>query len=216
MNWVKKKKLSMIKAIQYNGHPCIKLEELWNALHNLFNLAQNQYIDPDLLDKISDKKVTRWSLFSKAEIIDTINKYNNSSTSGLDKLSWRHLKKIVKNEECINKLIDIANNCIDLGHWLSHFKTLTTVIISKPNKVFYNSTKSFYPIVLLNTTRKLFEKMIGKQLQFSTISNNFIHLCQLDRLKYRSTTDVGVALTHFIQSDWIKNLYTSTIVFDIA
>ena len=87
MNLVKKRKLSVIKAIQYNGCLCIKLEKLWNALHNLFNLAQNQHIDSNLLNKISDKEVTRWPLFSKAEIIDAINKYNNSSTSELDKLS---------------------------------------------------------------------------------------------------------------------------------
>jgi len=28
MNWVKKRKLTAIKAIQYNGCSCIKLEEL--------------------------------------------------------------------------------------------------------------------------------------------------------------------------------------------
>ena len=50
------------------------------------------------------------------EIIDAINKYNNSLTPELDKLSWRHLKKIVKNEEYISKLINIANICIDLDH----------------------------------------------------------------------------------------------------
>jgi len=97
-----------------------------------------------------------------------------------------------------NKLIDITNTCIDLGHWPSHFETLTTIIITKPNKTSYDSTKSFCPIVLLNTTGKLFEKMIREQLQFLLISNNFIHTYQLGRLKYRSTTDTGVALTYFI------------------
>ena len=58
--------------------------------------------------------------------------------------------------------------------------------------------------------------MIGKQLQFFTISNNFIHLCQLGKLKYRSITDAGVALTHFIWSGWFKNLYTSTVAFNIT
>jgi len=182
MNWVKKRKLSTIKAIQYNSCSCIKLEKLWNTLHNLFNSAQNQHIDPDFLDKISNKEVTRWPPFLKVEIIDAINKYNNSSTLGPDKLFWRHLKKIIKNKEYISKLIDIANTCIKLGYWPSHFKISTTIIIPKPNKALYDSTKSFHPIVLLNMTGKLFEKMIGEQLQFFVISNNFIYPCQLGGL----------------------------------
>ena len=88
MNQVKKRKLSTIEAIQYNGYSCIKLEELWDMLHNSFNSVQNQHIDPDLLDKISNKEVTRWPPFLKVEIINAINKYNNSSTPGLNKLFW--------------------------------------------------------------------------------------------------------------------------------
>jgi len=55
----------------------------------------------------------------------------------------------------------------------------TTIIIPKLNKMSYDSTKLFHPIVLLNITGKLFKKMIGEQLQFLLISNNFVHPCQL-------------------------------------
>jgi len=211
MNWIKKRKLPAIEAIQYNSCSCIKLEDLWEALHNSFNLAQIY-----LLEEILDKEVMSWASFSKAELINAINRCNNSSTPGPDKLSWRHLKKIVKNKECFNKLIDIADIYINLGHWSSHFKTLTTIIIPKSNKASYDSTKSFCPIVLLNTTGKLFEKMIREQLQFLSISNNFIHSCQLGRLKHRSTINAEVALTHFIQLGWVKNLSTSMVTFNIA
>ena len=62
---------------------------------------------------------------------------------------------------------------------------------------------------------KVFEKMIGEWLQFLMISNNFIHLCQLKGLKQKSTTDIGVALIHFIWSRWVKNFFTSTLAFNI-
>ena len=91
-----------------------------------------------------------------------IKKCNNSLAPSPDKLSWIHIKRIVKSEECISKFIDIANTCIDLGHWLFHFKMSMTVVIPKPNKAIYNSPKFFHPIVLLNTMGKLFEKMIGE------------------------------------------------------
>jgi len=157
-----------------------------------------------------------WNKFSKKEILQAIKKCNNSSALGPDKLSWRHIKMIIKNNECIVKLLDIANTCIDLGHWPNHFKISTTIIIPKPNKQAYDMPKFFRPIVLLNILEKLFEKMIGECLQFHSIFNNFVHQCQLGGLKHRSTTDVGVALTYFIRTGWVKNLTTSTLAFDIA
>lgn len=119
----------------------------------------------------SKQRCLKLAILLKAELIDTINKCNNSLTSSLNKLLWSHLKAIIK-DDYINKLIDIANTCTNLGYWPSHFKTSTMIIISKLKKISYDSTKSFFPIVLLNTTGKLFKKMIGEYLQFLLISNN--------------------------------------------
>ena len=90
------------------------------------------------------------------------------------------------------------------------------VVIPKPNKALYDSSKSFRLIILLNTLGKLIKKVISERLQFFTASNNFLHLSQLEDLKFKSTTDIGVALTHIICLGWIKNLLTSTLAFDIA
>jgi len=96
--------------------------------------------------------------------------------------------------------------CINLGHWLSHFKWSSTVIISKPNKQVYDNSKSFWPIVLLNT--------LG--LQFHAIKNDFIHSSQLGSLKFKLTLDAGVMLTHIIYSEWVKNRTISILTFDIV
>ena len=40
MNWVKKRKLPTIKAIKYNGYPCLELNDLQQALYEFFNSAQ--------------------------------------------------------------------------------------------------------------------------------------------------------------------------------
>ena len=59
MNWVKKYKLLATKAIHFNKQPCIKLEDLWQALYSTFNLAQDQQINFWLLDEISTKPLTK-------------------------------------------------------------------------------------------------------------------------------------------------------------
>ena len=112
-----------------------------------------------------------------------IKKCNNLSVLGPDKLMWSHIKSIIRKNDCICKFIDIANACIELGHWPSYFKTSTTVVISKPNKATFDSPKLYQPIFLLSTIEKLFKKMIGEHLQFHMISNSFIYPSQLGGLK---------------------------------
>ena len=64
----------------------------------------------------------------------------------------------------------------------------------------YDQPKSFHPIVLLNTLGKLIEKVIAERIQFTVISNDFIYPSQLGGLKFKFTTDAGVALTHIVRS----------------
>ena len=72
------------------------------------------------------------------------------------------------------------------------------IIISKPNKTLYDQLKVYWPIVLLNTLGKLIKNVIAERLQFTVTSNDFIHLSQLEGLKFKSTTDASIVLTHII------------------
>jgi len=99
------------------------------------------------------------------------------------------LKSIVKQDKCLVNIINIADSCINLGHWLNYFKYLSTMIIPKPNKMSYDQPKSFYPIVLLNTLGKLIEKVIMERIQFTVVSNDFIHLSQLGGLKFMNVLE---------------------------
>ena len=64
----------------------------------------------------------------------------------------------------------------------------------------YDNPKSFQPIILLNTLGKLIKKVVAERLQFHAIKNDFIHSSQLGGLKFKSTLDAGVTLTHVIHS----------------
>ena len=63
---------------------------------------------------------------------------------------------------------------------------------------------------------KLIEKVIMERLQFMVASNEFIHSSQLGGLKFKSTLDASIALTHIIQSGWVKGKSTSTLAFDMS
>ena len=70
--------------------------------------------------------------------------------------------------------------------------------------------------MLLNILGKLIKKVIGDRLQFHMISNNFIYQSQLGGLKFKSTSNMGIMLTHFICMGWVRNLLTSILAFDIS
>ena len=173
-------------------------------------------MDLNILNEIKHKPSQQWSSFSRTEFKSAISKCSDSSAPGPDKLSWHHLKFIVKNNDCLTNIINIADSCINLGYWLNYFKISSTIIIPKPNKTSYNQPKAFQPIVLLNTLGKLIEKVIVEKLQFMVACNDFIHLSQLGSLKFKSTLDAGVALTHIVRSGWTKGKSSSTLTFDIS
>jgi len=200
MNWISRCKLPATKAIKHNGHQCLSPESLWDTLHSTFNTVLNRQVDLNILSKIECKATLLWYPFSKEEFKQVISKCNDLSVPGPDKLTWCYLKYIIKQDECLVNIINIADTCINLGHWLNYFKYSTTVIIHKHNKMLYDQPKSFCPIVLLNTLEKLIEKVIAERIQFTVTSNDFIHPSQLGGLKFKSTTDAGVALTHIVQS----------------
>jgi len=72
-------------------------------------------------------------------------------------------------------IVNIANSCINLK--------LMLIIIPKLNMTSYDASKSFQPIVLLNTVGKLIKKVISNKIQVHSIASNFIHLNQMGGIK---------------------------------
>jgi len=156
----------VVKAIKYNNRPCLKINNLWHVLHSTFNLAQDHNVDFEILEEISNKALKEWPPFSREEFLKAIAKCNNLSAPKPNKLLWDHLKCIINNKACLGKIISITNTCFELESWPSHFKSSMTIVISKPNKEYYNSPESLQPIIFLNMLGKLIEKVISKHFQF--------------------------------------------------
>ena len=162
MNWVKKRKLPATEAIKYNSTLCLSPNSLWNALHNSFNTVLHRQVDFNILNEVERKPCQVWNPFSRYKFKSAIHKCSDSSTPGPNKMLWQHWKLIIKNDDCLSKIINIADACINLGHWPKYFKTSTIIVIPKLNKTLYDSLKAFCPIVLLNTLSKLIEKVIAE------------------------------------------------------
>ena len=164
MNWINRRKLLVTEAIKFNEQLYITPDSLWGALHDTFNHAIDHQVDVDVLNEIENKSISLWEPFSKHEFRKAISKCNNLLVPSPDKITWHHLKIVLKQEECLSNIINITNTCINIDHWLNYFKCSSTVIIPKPNKQAYDHPKAFRYIVLLNTLGKLIEKVIVERL----------------------------------------------------
>ena len=116
MNWINRHKLLATEAIKFNGQLCIIPDSLWSALHDTFNHTINRQVNVNILNEIKNKSISLWELFSKHEFRKAISKCNNLSVPGPDKITWHHLKIVLKQVECLSNIINITNTCINLGH----------------------------------------------------------------------------------------------------
>ena len=143
------------------------------------------------------------AFFSNEEFTSIIEKYNNLSVLSPNRILWKYLKAVVKNTEYLNNIVNIGNIhvlCINPVYWLLHFKLSSLVIIPKPKKAFYDSSKIFCSIILLNMLKKLIKKIIDEKLQFQLILKFFIYLNQLREFKQHLSMDTGHFITFLIWS----------------
>ncbi|KAJ2921337.1 hypothetical protein H1R20_g15757, partial [Candolleomyces eurysporus] len=163
IEWVKEHKNPLCEAIQFEGRPCHKLDNLWDALHSTYNTASDRPVDMSVSDRLEDEPKRSWPKFSQLELRQALEVCSVRSAPGLDHIIWWHLKQILALPECRDIVNTLANRCIASRHWPRHFKESVLVIITKPNKLSYSTPKVFRPIVLLNTLGKLIEKMISNR-----------------------------------------------------
>ena len=150
------------------------------------------------------------------ELTQALHACSSMSVPGPDHVMWGMLKHLSTNPCIAHLFLGIAEACIQVGHWPTHFKEYLSVIIPKLGKASYLTPKSFRPIVLLNTLGKLVEKMLSCHMQFDRVHHGAFQPNQFGGISQHSTEDAGVFLTHLIRVGWAKKLKTSVVAFDIA
>jgi len=168
------------------------------VLHQSYNTAANYSVDFSVLDEVLSQATCSWVPFSLLEMQEALKACSNVSAPGPNHITWQYLKVILANNTYAVDILSLANTCLVLHHWPRHFKELVSVIIPKPGKPAYDTSKAFRPIILLNTLGKLIKKMIARRLQFDAVKYGILHSNQLGDVAQQSTEDAGVFLTHFV------------------
>src|SRR5215510_3842487 len=145
MDWVKQRELPPSESLEYQGHACNSLPQLWEALHGTYNSASGRVPTIDVLDPLPDAPVREWIEFSTKEMEEALRACSSRSAPGPDHVGWGHLKGVVfGSDKARDHLLALANACLRVGYWPEYFKASNLVIIPKPGKPSYSTPKSFF------------------------------------------------------------------------
>jgi len=192
------------------------VDSIWGALNGTYNAANGRPVDLRILDAIPSLPVQEWKPFSMLELTQALHTCSSMLAPGPDHVTWGMLKTLAANPHIASLFLGLAEACIQLGHWLVHFKESLSVIIPKLGKLSYLTPKLFRPIVLLNMLSKLVEKMLSCHMQYDGVQHGAFQPNQFGGISQHSTEDAGVFLTHLIRAGWAKKLKTSIVAFDIV
>jgi len=136
---------SMKKQLQKPGHTTQTEESVKNAIEDQFKLPYTKSI-----------------FFSPGKIQYDIKKLPSQKASGLDQLTKASLEHCAR--KVLLQLFNILNACTRLEYFPKKWKHATIIMIPKLRKDVKQSG-NHRPITLLNTLRKVYEKLILNHLQ---------------------------------------------------
>ncbi|KHJ30181.1 putative zinc knuckle domain protein [Erysiphe necator] len=71
-------------------------------------------------------------------------------------------------------LVDLFNSCLRLGYHPRGFKESIKVVLRKPQKPSYDTSKAYRPVALLNTVGKLLEKLVANRISKAAEDHNLL------------------------------------------
>lgn len=89
---------------------------------------------------------------TEKEVLDAIQAASPFKAPGPDDILNKALQ--TASYMLVGHLTTIINQSLQLGHYPTHFRSLTTIVLRKPGKDDYSIPKVYRPIALLNTIGK--------------------------------------------------------------
>lgn len=152
------------------------------SIRNSAHLHQPMFTptaEPGDLDPMAD-------VIDVGEVIAALKKCRNRSAPGEDEISYQMLK------ECpislLQSLATLFTSCLTVGYFPSSWKSAIGVMIPKPNKDLKVAT-SYRPISLLNTTGKLFERIVSTRMHHHFDDIGFFNKWQRAYLKHKEAAE---------------------------
>ncbi|MBW0503453.1 hypothetical protein O181_043168 [Austropuccinia psidii MF-1] len=147
------------------------------------------------------------------EIRTNIKQLPNKKSPGPDGIP-NELIKIACNL-IVNKLADLFNNCLTLGHFQTSWKRASTIIIQKTNKSNYSDPLVYRPIALLNTLSKLFERILNNRVMHWAHKAGAIAEGHFGGRRGCNIEEAMILLDSWIKERWRKGKVVAGLFLDV-
>ncbi|GBP00859.1 Putative 115 kDa protein in type-1 retrotransposable element R1DM [Eumeta japonica] len=154
-------------------------------------------------ERIEDKPVEGLRLseddppFTLVELKAVLRELNPKKAPGPDGLTADICIAAIESE--MEVFLAIANKCLELAYFPTHWKTAHVVIIPKPGKEDYTLPKSYRPIGLLPIPGKIVEKLMIGRIQWHMLPS--LSPKQYGFMPQRSTEDALYDLVNHVKKE---------------
>jgi hypothetical protein len=156
-----------------------------------------------------------WPEFTTHELGLALRTTLNTSAPGFSGIGYRVIKWMLKDSVTHERLLQLYNTSLSLGHVPSPWKKAVVVPIPKPRKTDMSNPRSYRPISLLECLSKLMEKMVATRMQHDAVLHQLIPDTQFGGIITRGTNDAGIQLVHDVQTAFARKETLAVVAFDI-
>ncbi|MBW0490173.1 hypothetical protein O181_029888 [Austropuccinia psidii MF-1] len=147
------------------------------------------------------------------EIRTNIKQLPNKKSPGPDGIPNELIK--IACEFIVNKLADLFNNCLTIGHFPTPWKKASTIIIQKTNKNDYSDPSAYRPIALLNTLSKLFERILNNRIMYWAHKTGAIAENHFGGRRGRNIEEAMILLDSWIKERWREGKVVAGLFLDV-
>ncbi|MBW0497542.1 hypothetical protein O181_037257 [Austropuccinia psidii MF-1] len=168
------------------------------TLHQMLQYRHRQVVFPEI---------------SKHTINIAINNLPNKKPTGPDSIPNEMLK--VTKQILTPHLAEAFNKCLKLGRFPPEFRESLTTILRKAAKDDYSEPKPYRPIALLNTTGKLFKRIINHRLVHWAETIESIAQGHMGGRQGRNINDALLLLTTWMRAKWREGKVVAGMFLDV-
>jgi Reverse transcriptase (RNA-dependent DNA polymerase) len=150
-------------------------------------------------------------VITTAEVSAALTPTSNSSAPGPSGIGYKLLKWAFAASP--THFTSLFTTCLTVG--VHPWHDAIVVMVPKPGKPDYTEAKAYRPIALLETCRKLLEKIVTNRLLADLNSLSLLSPLQFGSHNYSSAVDRAAHLAHLAQSTVTFGHVASAIFFDI-